>query len=264
MKKYFLLIFLFFITSCGISKGYYAKVHNSMVLKNYAEADNVILKGKEEYGERNSLLYFLDRGIVLHLQGKYKESNEFFNLAEKRVDELYTIRLSKEAGGLILNDNVIPYSGEDFERVIINVFSSLNYLYLNEWDEALVECRKVDKKLELYNSKYEQKNVYKEDAFIRYLSGLLFEAKGEVNDAFIDYRKSLSIYQDYQKEYNVSLPPLIPLDLIRTSSLLGFQEEHEEYSRKFPKEAKVFNESKKEDNLFLITFLLKFLVFLVF
>jgi len=40
-------------------------------------------------------------------------------------------------------------------------------------------------------SKYEGKNKYREDAFIRYVTGVLYESRGGINDAFIAYRKSL-------------------------------------------------------------------------
>jgi len=87
---------------------------------------------------------------------------------------------------MLSNDLTLPYEGEDFETVLINVVAALNYVLLNQWDDALVEARKVDHKLNVINDRYDKKNVYKEDAFARYLSGILYEGKGELNDAFIE------------------------------------------------------------------------------
>jgi hypothetical protein len=117
---------------------------------------------------------------------------------------------------------------------MINVISALNYVYLGQWDDALVEARKVDHKLTLFNDKYDKKNVYKQDALAQYLSGILYEAKGEVNDAFISYRKADEAYEDYHKNYATPMPPTLPADLLRTTAALGFTEEHEDYLKQFP------------------------------
>jgi len=134
----------------------------------------------------------------------------------------------------LTNDTTLPYEGEDFEKVMINVFSALNYAYLGELDDALVEARKVDHKLNLFNDKYEKKNVYKRDALAQYLSGILYEDKGEINDAFISYRKAFEAYGDYRKNYATPLPPPLPADLMRTASAVGFTEEYEDYHKQFP------------------------------
>ncbi|GAF99605.1 unnamed protein product, partial [marine sediment metagenome] len=80
---------------------------------------------------------------------------------------------------------------------MVNLFMALNYVGMGNWEGALVEARKVDNKLSVINSKYEEekKNVYKEDGFIRFLMGALYEAEGEINDAFISYRKAEEIYR---------------------------------------------------------------------
>lgn len=135
---------------------------------------------------------------------------------------------------MLTNDNMLPYEGEDFEKAMINVISSLNYVYLGQLDEALVEMRKVDHKLNLLNDKYEQRNIYKEDAFARYLSGILYEAKGELNDAFIAYRKAFETYNDYWEDYGTVLLPTLPGDLLRVTEAIGLTEEFQFYRNKFP------------------------------
>ena len=92
---------------------------------------------------------------------------------------------------------------------------ALNYTAAGHHEDALVEARKVDSKLNVINSRYadDKKNVYKEDAFIRFLMGVLYEAEGEVNDAFISYRKAEEIYRnDYAANYGVSAPSLLIVD----------------------------------------------------
>jgi hypothetical protein len=222
------------LSGCGPPVQQYVQVDNLLSRQQYAEADAVIVKYKSGYGERNAVLYDFDRGMMLHLAGQYVESNQFLAQAEDRIDQLYTKSVTAEGGAMLTNDNTLPYEGEDFEKVMINVIAALNYVYLGQWDDALVEARKVDHKLDLFNDKYEKKNVYKRDALAQYLSGILYEAKGEVNDAFISYRKAYEAYGDYRKSYATPMPPPLPADLLRTTAALGFTEEHQDYLKQFP------------------------------
>lgn len=225
--------FLFFLSACGPVTSHYVKVDQNLIQENYGKADGLVAKNKEGYGKRNAVLYYMDRGMTLHLADKFSESNQFLEKADRRIDELYTKSVSAAAGAMLSNDNTLPYEGEDFEKVMLNLIGALNYISLGQWPEALVEARRVDHKLNVMNDRYSRKNIYKEDAFVRYLSGILYEAQGELNDAFISYRKSYEIYQDYQKDYQTPIPPILPQDLLRVTEAIGLSEEHRAYRKQF-------------------------------
>lgn len=228
------LFSLLLLTACGPSLRHQLLVEQHLRSHRYADADAVVEKNKNDYGDRNRLLYYLDRAFLLHLSGRYEESNRFFEQAAAEIDRLYTQSLSTHAGAMLTNDNLLPYEGEDFETVLIHLFSALNYAALGRWDDALVEARQVDARLNLLNDRHTQKNVYKEDAFARYLSGILYEIRGESNDAFISYRKAYEAFQAYKKNYNTPVPSRLGLDLIRITNTLHLSEEQEEYQRLFP------------------------------
>lgn len=232
-------LFLPFIllSACAPSVRHEGLVEQSRLSHRYAEADAVVEKNQNAYGERNALLYYLDRGFLLHLSGRYADSNAFFEKADAKAEELYTQSISTNAGAMMTNDNLLPYEGEDFEKVLIPLFSSLNYAALGQWDDALVAARQVDARLNLLNDRHSEKNVYKEDAFARYLSGILYETRREWNDAFISHRKAYEVFQDYQKDYQTPIPSRIGFDLISLSKKLHLQEELEEYKKAFPQVA---------------------------
>ncbi|HIE65922.1 MAG: hypothetical protein ABGX83_04765 [Nitrospira sp.] len=221
-------------SACSPVTEHYVQVDHYLAQEKYSEADLLIEQNQEGYGKKNFVLYNLDRAMTLHLEGRYTESNRFLDVAEQQIDLLYTKSIPGETGAMLTNDNMLPYEGEDFEKAMINVISSLNYVYLGQLDEALVEMRKVDHKLNLLNDKYEQRNIYKEDAFARYLSGILYEAKGELNDAFIAYRKAFETYNDYWEDYGTVLLPTLPGDLLRVTEAIGLTEEFQFYRNKFP------------------------------
>jgi len=212
---------------------HYVRVDRYIAEEKYIDADLLIEQNREGYGKKNIVLYNLDRGMTLHLAGRYTESNDFLDKAERRIDLLYTQSVTGETGAMLTNDNTLPYEGEDFEKVMINVIAGLNYVYLGDLDEALVEMRKVDHKLKILNDQYGERNIYKEDAFARYLSGIIYEAKGELNDAFIAYRKALETYDDYREDYGTVLLPTLPGDLLRVTEAIGLTEEFRFYRDRF-------------------------------
>jgi hypothetical protein len=233
--KYFLLspFLLSPLFACAPSVTHYVMIDNSLLQGNYREADTIVERNKKKYGERNAVLYYMDRGMTLHLSGDYEKSNSYLEEAERLADSLYTKSITNESGAMFTNDNLLPYEGEDFEKVMLNIIMALNYVYLGKWDDALVEARKVDHKLNLYNDKYEKKNVYKEDAFARYLSGILYESSGELNDAYISYNKAYTAYKDYRLNYGTPVPIFLGEDLLWLSKALGLYDEYNNYQREF-------------------------------
>ena len=106
---------------------------------------------------------------------------------------------------------------------------------MEQLQEALVECRRFNTLLQQFNDRYEEKNVYKSDAFMLYLSGLIYDAMGELNDAFIDYHHAYETYRDdYAEYYATPLPPQLPEQLLRTSEGLHFYDFFEDYRQEFP------------------------------
>jgi hypothetical protein len=142
----------------------------------------------------------MEKGIILHYADRYEESNNVFDQAEFLSEDLYTKSISKEAGALLTSDNILSYSGEKYERVLIHYYKAFNYIKLNLPYSALVECRKVTLLLQEYSDQAEGKSTaYSDDAFMQYLAGVLFESQNELNDAFISYRKSEEAFEKYDE-----------------------------------------------------------------
>ena len=231
------LLGFFFLFSCAPSIKHYPLINQHLLKQDYGSARKLVEKNKKAYPKRNAAIYHLDQGIILHYAARYRESNESLFKAELIMEELYTKSLSKEAASFLLSDNTIPYRGEDFERAMVNLFMALNYVGLGDWEGALVEARKVDNKLSVINSKYdeEKRNVYKEDGFIRYLMGTLYEVEGEINDAFISYRKAEEVYSgDYVPNYGIRPPAFLIEDLLAAADAMEFDEEMREIQNEYP------------------------------
>jgi len=155
MKSYLLPVaILLFLASCAPDLRFHHKVDQMVADGDYQGAYALVEENREEYTENSAALFYADTGTLAHYAGRPEESIEMLLQAEKIIEELYTTSISKEATTFIINDTMAPYKGEDFENVMLNLFLALDYLEIGEIDEALVEARKVDSKLNLINSSY--------------------------------------------------------------------------------------------------------------
>ena len=238
--------------ACGVnSEGNYQQMRNMLVQGKYADAANFI-EGKKEsdYGKDNAVLYYMDKMMALHLAKRYQESNELVDKASERIEALYTTSVSAQAGAMMTSDNVIPYEGEDFEKVLIHVVGAMNYVYMGDKDGALVEARRVEQELTALNDRVlkgaknekdeaaRQASQYSEDAFTRWLIGCLFETDGDsqsLNDALVAYKKALEAYEkSYTPKYKTPVPMQLISDLLRSATALGFSDDVAAFKKKFP------------------------------
>ena len=215
-----------FLSGCATYSGTMSKVVLNAESGNYDQALTVLEKSSLASARKDRLLFLLEKGTLLNLDEDYAASNEAFELAERTSEEFYGISISNELKGAILNDTLMEYPGEDFERVMLHYLRALNYLALEKQDEALVECRKSDNLLRQISDRLEGKNVYREDALAHYLAGILYEADRNPNDAFIAYRAAYKLYTgDYKANYGTPPPPFLLADLARTAKGAGLTDE---------------------------------------
>jgi hypothetical protein len=132
------------------------------------------------------------------------------------------------------NDTALPYEGDPYEQVLINVLKALNYAVLGQWQDALVEARRIDHRLNVLSDRTQEKNAYRDDGFARYLSGILYESTGDVNNAFIAYRKAYEIFDATRAWSYTAVPSQLTQDLLRTAEAMHFSQELAEYKSVFP------------------------------
>jgi uncharacterized protein len=182
-------------------------------------------------GGRNEVLYLLNKGMILRIQGDYAGSVSAFEAAKPLMEYLEATSISENAGALTLSENLRSYQGPIYERLLLHVYQALNYLQLGQPDSARVEAQQIDLLLRrLYPDKDTAPNGG--DAFARYFSGLVYEDLGEWSDAMIAYRKAYQAYKS-QGLPDAAIPADLQLSLCRFADYLGLDQELDDYKKRF-------------------------------
>ena len=222
------------LAGCGPSVNRYLLIDTSLRANDPKGADAIVQRTEKEYGEKSLVLYGMDRGMLLQLAGDYQQSNAVLEQAEEELDRLYTRKIRTETLAFMTNDTALPYEGDPYEQVLVNVLKALNYAALGQWQDALVEARRIDHRLNVLSDRTQEKGAYREDGFARYLSGILYESTGDVNNAFIAYRKAYETFDATRAWSHTAVPSQLREDLLRTAEALHFTQELAEYRRLFP------------------------------
>lgn len=228
------LAVLVLLTGCSPAGNRYFLIEQSLFAGDPQQAAAIVEQTENEYGTKARLLYEMDRGMVLQLAGQYQQSSAALERAEEEVERLYTRTIRSETAAFVSNDNVLPYEGDAYEHVMINVIKALNYAAQGQLQEALVEARRIDHRLNVLSDRVKDADKYRNDGFARYVSGILYEAAGDLNNAFIAYRNAYEAYGSMQAWSKVPVPPSLRSDLLRTAEALSLTTEFAEYRQTFP------------------------------
>jgi len=224
-----------FLFACSTYKtklsSYYGQVRDA----NYAKALNVLDKNKFIQQKRNALLYNLEKGKLLHLMQQYDSSNFYFNQADQFIETNKRTAVDLAKANL-LNPMMQTYLGEDFEPFMMHYYKALNYYYLGKIEDAVVEARRITLTTNQQADKFKNKATrYSKDAFLLNMQGMIYEANGDINNAFIAYRNAVEVYTQggNNSYYGVEIPFQLKKDVIHTALVLGFTDEATRYATQF-------------------------------
>lgn len=240
MKKlYFLIPFIFI--GCMSYQGKVYKARNHLADGEVTAATEILSEMASQEG-KDQVLYMLDYGLALHEAGELDKSNETFIAVDRLAEVKDYVSLSRQAGSLFLSEALIQYKSERFENILINAYLALNFTLKRDFENALVECRRIDEKL--YKLKLENEDSQK-SFYARYLSAMIWEAEKNWDSAYIDYKNAYNI--DSSHEY-------LKRDLIRSAWRARRYSELKKWERKFPayKLDRIKKETKEKGELVFI------------
>ncbi len=218
----------------GLSVRHYADLNRAIEAGDHEAALARLHKSRALYSEKSSVLYLMDMAMIETLAGRPADANAHIQAAEDLIESLYTKSLTREAASFLTSDASLPYEGEDFEKVFLNVLAALNHARMGEPDEAAVEARKADVQLTEMARTRGQDTAYGEDAFVRFLMGLMYEDAGERNDAWVSYARAIQTYQRQERRFGVPVPRALVRRAAIVAASLGFHDEVASLRESFP------------------------------
>jgi uncharacterized protein len=190
-----LLISTLFLFSCATYQSRIAPARQLLSQGDCGAALN-IFKDFAQKEDGDQLVHLMEYGSALQICGDYAARNKVFLKADKLSEQLDYHSLSRVAGATLLNEEMIQYKGDTFEKLFINISAALNYIQLNQLDEAMVEVRRINEKFRKFNS--DEKKKFELNSFSQYLSGLIYEIDQKYDDACISYKASYKLDSTYR------------------------------------------------------------------
>ena len=258
-------VFLLIVSSgCASLQNYTTKAapaRASIMAGDYQTALSVFPEQSAKGG--NEILIRLERATILQWQGLFNESSFEFEETARRIRDhedkavISASRTAAQAGTLLINEQVMPYEGEDFEKIMLHALNAVNYLMRGDLEGARVEVRRSYQRQEELSARHEKelekardeadfnrwdqslKEADKEgyeglkersdtilsvyhNALASYISALVYELNNEPDEAYIDMKKA---YQAYPSSRSIRK------DLVRLSRKIGFREDVERWER---------------------------------
>ena len=190
-------------------------------------ADLARITAEEKDQNQDDVLASLNKGMLRRMTGDYAGSNRIFEIAKQSMESLYGISITDTAASVTINDAVRDYKGDRYEQVLVHAYMAMNYLQLGELDAARVEMLQADVKMMEWGEQPD------EDPFVRYFSGMIFEALGEEDQALVAYRKARDIYASTSAAESVGVPDLLKRDLLRLLARQGLRDEYNRLKAEF-------------------------------
>lgn len=203
------------------------EMHQELIQGDYSDAQSEL-----DADGAGPILSSFEKGRLALLNQDIEESQSFFAVGDKELKELQEkalISLSEGAqsfAAFSVNDNLTSYDPADYEVGFLHLYMALNYLNQNNLSDALVELRRANivqekaKEIREDALKREQETLTGQgispnvgsvlanypgsentlsaiqNGYLFFLSGLLYEATNDLNDAYIDYNRALAVAPD--------------------------------------------------------------------
>jgi len=177
-------------------------------------------------------LYGMELGRVQQLSGDYNASIKTYGMVINDIQQqqlaakIRGSTILAQTGSLMTNDNGLPYRVKNYELIFLYNYQVLNYLAEGDIADALVSVRQSDQQQQWYvqahqyelqqaqqaaqqhnlnfnpfnyDSTHDTYTLAKEvndpmqNGFAYFLSGTLYEATGDYNDAFISFQNAIKV-----------------------------------------------------------------------
>jgi len=220
-KSACLLVCLLSVVISGCASGKLDQARKNFYSGQIDQASGA-LSSAEDVSSRDQLLYFMEKGVILHHAGDYQGSIDLLLNATALMKDQEVISAGQQTASLVTSEWLTDYKGEYAERLLVHTYLMMDFLMLGDTEGALVEAKQA---LEVYDTYPE---ACSGDYFTRALIAHCYEAENEINGAYIEYKKLAELMLD---------PLPVARQLCNLGNRLGFNDEVEHFRQFLPEPA---------------------------
>jgi len=224
LKLSFVLGLGILLQSCA-SYGSHATTMRDGMLTGHPELSLAI--AEKEDPEEKDVIASLDKGMLRRINEDYPGSNQIFEVAKQEIEKLYGFSITENLASVTINETLRGYEGDRYEQLLLHAYMAMNYIQMGDVDSARVEMLQANVKMMEWGDEPE------EDAFLRYLEGIIYESLGELDSALISYRKAYNVYREKGGAQYPVAPELLKKDLLRLLAWQGLWDEYKSYKKEF-------------------------------
>ena len=146
-NRFFLFVLLLPVfAGCNAPKSHlntFGEYFNSSDYEKSIEfAQSKISKSKNP--KKEDLLWTLQLGTLERLRQNHRESNNHFDRSEEMLNFFdYQNTAADSVAAIAVNENIVPYLGEEYDGIMVNTYKALNFMTLGENDQARVEFNRA-------------------------------------------------------------------------------------------------------------------------
>jgi len=183
------------LTACATHQNKMIPLQSEIVGGQCAPALEKLQKLADEDSD-DRLLYLMEYASALQICRDYKLSTDYFLQADKLAEQQDYTSISRTLGATLLNEQMIQYKGDKFEKLFINAMAAINFIEMNDYENAMVEVRRINEKTKKFAE--EERRSFELNSFASYLSGLIYEQSNNWDDACISYKDAYNIDQSFR------------------------------------------------------------------
>lgn len=216
LRRILLVSVCMMLISCATYSQYAHSLRDGLL---HGDPDTSLAIAEKKDPEHKDIVSSLEKGMLRRMTDDYSGSNKIFEIAKQEIEKLYGISVTENIASLTINDTFRGYEGDRFEQLLLHAFMAMNYIQLERLDDARVEMLQANIKMMEWGDEPD------EDAFLRYLEGIIYENLNEEDNALISYRKALLVYKEKGGQHYPRIPDILKKDLLRLLSVNGLNSE---------------------------------------
>ncbi|MHC5121062.1 MAG: COG3014 family protein [Planctomycetota bacterium] len=138
---------VYVLSGCNAPKSHLNKFNQSFEAGDFEKARDFAEKKirQKDTPRGEDLLWSLQIGSIDRIEKNYAQSAEMFDSCEEMMThfDAENSGLGHTVGAVAVNENIVPYTGQVYDGVMVNTYKALNFISTGQYDLARVEFNRA-------------------------------------------------------------------------------------------------------------------------